>query len=409
MTATANQRPSDAAATAHPFRTNAFWRMMPAGMRRRWWGFRPVDLIARYFPVLKKRHGVVVIRMDGIGDMVLFRRALDHYADVFGVEQSAITIVGCKSWRAISGEVFADYRVLNINEHRYARRMIYRFWVSLRVRRLAAAVCINDSYFRRALMADSLAWVTGAPKTISSLPYIGERNRQEYLYFLSQVDDVINTGYYPVHETERHFRFLSEIAGREIPPEQPQIPWRDQAPPAHLLDPGAPYAVFNPGSNEFGRRWPLEKYLALAVKVRAAGFRVVFVGGPGEKPGEVSGNDSGVIDLMGRTKLPELMDIMKGAALVVSNDTGPAHLSIAIGTPTLVIVGGGHFGSFVPYPEAIRPATARFVFQKMECYNCFWRCPKRATKFDVFPCIAAVDVDQAWSQAEQLLGPVVVP
>ncbi len=392
---------------AHAFQTNPFWRMLPAGMRRRWWMFRPVDLIARYFPVFKKRRGVLVIRMDGIGDMVLFRRALDHYAAAFGVDQSDLTVVGCKSWGPIAREIFADYRVLAINEHRYARRMFYRFWVSLRVRRLGAAVCVNDSYFRRALMADSLAWVSGAPKTISSLPYIGEPNRQEFLYYLSQVSDIVNTGYYPVHEVERHYRFLSEIAGREIPPEAPQISWPDRTPAAHLLAPGAPYAVFNPGSNEFGRRWPLDKYLELAAKLRRRGLRVVFVGGPGEKPGEVSGGNAGddpeIIDLMGKTSLPELMDIMKGAALVVSNDTGPAHLSIAIGAPTLVVVGGGHFGSFVPYPETIRPANARFVFREMECYHCFWRCPKRAGKFDVFPCVAAVDVDQAWAQAADLL------
>ena len=145
--------------------------------------------------------------------------------------------------------------------------------------------------------------------------------------------------------------------------------------------------------------------MELAGHARAAGLRVVFVGGKGEKPGEVASDDPGIIDLMGKTSLPELLDIMKGAALVVSNDTGPAHLAIAIGAPTLVIVGGGHFGCFVPYPETIRPATARFVFQEMDCYHCFWRCPKRATDKDAFPCVAAVTVDQAWAEAKVLIAP----
>ena len=404
MTATADPQPNNGKKSAHAFQASSFWRLMPSGMRRRWWLFRLVDLIARYFPTFKARRGLLVIRMDGIGDMVLFRRALDHYADVFKVQQSDITIVGCESWGPTTDDIFAGYRVLVINEHRYAKRMFYRLGVSLRVRRVGAAVCVNDSYFRRAMMADSLAWVSGAPRTISSLPYISERNRQEYQYYLSQVDEVINTGYYPVHEVERHYQFLSEIAGREISPEAPTIPWRDRAAPADKLAPGEPYAVFNPGSNEYGRRWPLDKYLALAAKVRERGIRVVFVGGSGEKPGEVTGDDPGIIDLMGQTSLPELLDIMKGAALVVSNDTGPAHLSIAIGAPTVVIVGGGHFGSFVPYPETIRPANARFVFQEMDCYHCFWRCPKRADKFKVFPCVAAVEVDQAWAEAEHLLA-----
>ncbi|MDP6447479.1 MAG: hypothetical protein QF805_27025, partial [Pirellulaceae bacterium] len=50
----------------------------------------------------------------------------------------------------------------------------------------------------------------------------------------------------------------------------------------------------------------------------------------------------------------------------------------------VVIVGGGHFGGFVPYPAEVAPPNARFVFHEMPCYHCFWRCDKRATKFDVF-------------------------
>ena len=66
------------------YATSWFWRMFPSGMRRRWWLFRVFDLIVRCLPVLQKRKRLLVIRMDGIGDMVLFRSALDQYADVFG-------------------------------------------------------------------------------------------------------------------------------------------------------------------------------------------------------------------------------------------------------------------------------------------------------------------------------------
>ena len=74
------------------FKVSPFWRMFPSGMRRRWWFFRPFDLLARYWPLLKSRRGLVIIRMDGIGDMALFRNSLDHYGDVFGVKKKNITI-----------------------------------------------------------------------------------------------------------------------------------------------------------------------------------------------------------------------------------------------------------------------------------------------------------------------------
>jgi ADP-heptose:LPS heptosyltransferase len=393
-----------ASISGHHFIASSFWRMFPAGMRRRWWMFRIFDLIARYMPVPWPRRGLLVVRMDGIGDMVLFRTSLEHYAEIFGFEKSDITVLGCNSWAAITADVFADYRVMTINEHSFARWPLYRFWILLRVRVLNPQVSVCDSYLRRAIMADSLVWVSGAPRSISSLPFISERTRAEYLYYLSQVDQVVATGDYPTHEIIRHYNFLSAIAGREIKPVPPRISWRTTKPGEELIPPDVNYAVLNPGSNEYGRRWPLAKYRQLATALIEKGMHVVFVGGRGERPGAIDADDGRIIDLIGRTDLPQLLDIINHARIVISNDTGPAHLSIAMGTPTLVVVGGGHFGCFVPYPEEVRPDHARFVYHKMDCYHCFWNCPKRATKFEVFPCVEAVTFEQVLEVSNELLA-----
>lgn len=394
-----------ASISGHHFISSFFWRMFPAGMRRRWWLFRLFDLIARYIPVPWPRRGLLVVRMDGIGDMVLFRASLEHYGEVFGVDKSDITVLGCESWAAITADVFAGYRVMCINEHSFARWPLYRFWVSLKVRAINPRVSVCDSYLRRSLMADSLVWLSGAPRSVSSLPFIGETTRAEYLYYLSQVDKVVPTGDYPTHEIVRHYNFLSAIAGREIKPEPPRISWREALPEEKFIPPGVPYAVLNPGSNEYGRRWPLDKYQQLAAALNEKGLHVVFVGGGSEHPGDIDSGDGRIIDLIGRTDLPQVLDLVNHARLVVSNDTGPAHLSIALGTPTLVVVGGGHFGCFVPYPEEVRPDHARFVYHKMDCYHCFWNCPKRASKFEVFPCVEAVTLEQVYGEVEILLAP----
>ena len=84
--------------------------------------------------------------------------------------------------------------------------------------------------------------------------------------------------------------------------------------------------------------------------------------------------------------------------------SGPAHLSIALGRPTVVIVGGGHFNSFVPYPKEITPPTARFVYKEMECYHCFWRCHLRANKHKIFPCVGSIGEERILEACETLLG-----
>jgi ADP-heptose:LPS heptosyltransferase len=390
--------------TFREFAAGRYWRFMPKGMRRRWWLFRPLDFIARHWPVAGKKQGVLVVRMDGIGDMVLFRGALDYYAEALGVEKSAITVLGCDAWKDIAGEIFDGFRIVTINEHKFAKNPFYRFRVARMVRRLNAAIAVNDGYFRRALMADSLAHLSAAPSVISSRPYVSAKTRSEYTWYMSQAANVIDTGPYPIHEIQRHFNFVGALAGRAIAPVPPKISWRDAKPP---IPAGDPYIVINLGSNEPGRRWPGAHAAAIFERVLESGHRLVLIGSENQRPDKeilVPFRDrNGFIDLIGKTSLSELLDLLKSAAAVLSNDSGPAHLSIALGAPTVVIVGGGHFGCFVPYPEAVRPATARFVFERMDCYHCFWACHKRQNRVDAFPCVAAVSVDAVWNEMRVLL------
>ena len=388
------------------FSSSKFWRMFPAGMRRRWWLFRCFDLLVRYLPVLKKNKGLLVVRMDGIGDMVLFRRTLEDYERVFNVKKTDITVLGCKSWGAIGSIIFEGYGLRIIDEHAFARRVFYRFWVGLIARQIAPEITICDSYLRRAMMADSLVWMVNAPRSISSIPFINESTRAEYTYYLSQVDQLVDTGPYPTHEIIRHYQFLSEILGETIQPKLPKINWRDQPLQTVYDIQKSPYAVLNPGSNEYGRRWPFKNYLKIADYLRNEGLRVVIVGGKNEKVFDSHNdfNKDDIFDLSGKTELSQLLDIIKHATCVISNDTGPAHLSIALGTPTVVVVGGGHFGSFVPYPEEVRPSFVRFAFEDMSCYHCFWRCTERENNSEAFPCVSNVSVDTIWMTTKELLN-----
>ncbi|MCW9036076.1 MAG: glycosyltransferase family 9 protein [Rhodospirillales bacterium] len=385
----------------NPFKTSFLGRIFPAGMRKRWWMFRLFDVIAQRWPVFKPKKGLLVIRMDGIGDMVLFRSSLEHYSQAFDVDKADITVVGCESWSSLAGQVFEGYNVISINEHRYAKRPFYRFRISLKIRKLSAKIAVGDSFLRRALMTDSLVLVSGAERKAVCLPYINEPTKAEYTWYLSQFTDVIDTGPYPTHEIIRHHRFVSEISGKDCKPVTPAITWPDT--PATIPE---PYAILNPGSNEYGRRWPLESYFELARELVKIGYKVMFVGKADEKKTadalDTIAREDGIIDMTGKTNLNGLLDLLKNAKLVVSNDTGPAHLSIALGAPTVVIVGGGHFTSFVPYPPEQTPEQVRFVHEEMDCYHCFWRCDKRQNPKDSFPCVEAVPLQTVLEACQEI-------
>lgn len=378
--------------------------LAPRGMRRRWWLFRPIDALVALWPAPRAKKGVLVVRMDGIGDMVMFRSALEHYPDAFGVAKSDITVLGCHSWRSLAEHAFAGFRVVTIDEHAFEKKWLYRIKVALWVRRQGFRVAVCDMFWRKTLTADSLVWMSRADERVVCQPLVADKTRAEFRWYLARATRVIDTGAFPDQETIRHFRFLERLTGRPFPPETPRLPWpqRDNPIPA-----GKPYVVLNFGANEPGRRWPIANFIELARRLLALDLRVVFVGGKQEafaKPDIAALGHADVIDTVAQYSLPVLVDILRGAALVVTNDTGPAHLAFGVGAPVIEIVGGGNYGAFVPYPEEIRPRRSAFIHKPMECYHCLWHCPKRTSDMEPFPCVAEIPVDEVWQTAQRLLA-----
>ncbi|MFA6491237.1 MAG: glycosyltransferase family 9 protein [Candidatus Babeliales bacterium] len=76
-----------------------------------------------------------------------------------------------------------------------------------------------------------------------------------------------------------------------------------------------------------------------------------------------------VINLSGMTTIRQAAAIIKRCRLALGAETGLAHVACAVGTPNIIILGGGHFGRFMPYS----PLTAAVVAPHA-CYRCDWRC-----------------------------------
>jgi ADP-heptose:LPS heptosyltransferase len=251
---------------------------------------------------------------------------------------------------------------------------------------------------RKPLVADSLIYVSGAPTRIVAKPYLSLKTQRLFDWYLARCQRVIDTGTHPTHEIPRHFTFVSALAGRAIAPEPPRLPWREQAP---KLTP--PYAIMNFGANEPGRRWNFENFLAVARALRERGLTVAFVGGPAEADYKNRLEGSGFIDLIGATTLEELLDLLRHAALVVTSETGPAHLAVALGAPTVTILGGGQFGGWMPFPPEASPPTQRVVYHRMPCYFCLWNCTQPHQRGNAYPCVDAVAVAAVLDAANELL------
>lgn len=104
---------------------------------------------------------------------------------------------------------------------------------------------------------------------------------------------------------------------------------------------GGPLALLHPGASVEEKRWPVEGFGRVARGLLRRGYTVAVTGSGGER--ELSRNlrelAPGTIDLSGSTDLSTLIGLVSSADLMVSNDTGPAHLAYALDTPSVTVFG----------------------------------------------------------------------
>lgn len=105
---------------------------------------------------------------------------------------------------------------------------------------------------------------------------------------------------------------------------------------------GGRYALLNPGAAWPNKRWPPPRLAALASALRSRrGLPSVVLWGPGEieLAAEVVAAADGAALMPPETAIADIVALARGAAVMVSGDTGPTHLAAAVGTPIVGIYG----------------------------------------------------------------------
>lgn len=102
----------------------------------------------------------------------------------------------------------------------------------------------------------------------------------------------------------------------------------------------APYVCLHPGASRTGNRWPAAGFAAVGDRLAAAGFRAVLTGTIGERDvvaAVAQAMSAPVVDLCGCTSVGTLAAVFAGSRLVVSNDTGAAHVAAAVRARSVVV------------------------------------------------------------------------
>jgi ADP-heptose:LPS heptosyltransferase len=153
-----------------------------------------------------------------------------------------------------------------------------------------------------------------------------------------------------VHEVERWCRML---AAHGVAADRADLGLLVPPGPAPRIPEGA--TVVHPGASVGAKRWPGDRFAAVAASERRAGRAVVVTGGPGEEAdarrvARAAGLPPEAV-LAGRTDPLALARVVAGAGRLVCGDTGVAHLAVALGTPSVALFGPVPPAAWGPPPD----------------------------------------------------------
>jgi heptosyltransferase-2 len=191
-----------------------------------------------------------------------------------------------------------------------------------------------------------------------------------------------------------HYARLAEPPGKEpaqpLPEPRLRVAADEVAALRRRLELPERYAVLCPGA-EYGpaKRWPYFGELAGKL-AETRGLPVVLLGSPKDREAA-----QGVVgrNLIGQTTLDEAIQVIAGAAVVVSNDSGLMHVAAALDRPQIAL-----FGSSSPEHTPPASAASRVLWLHLECSPCFQReCP-----LGHFRCMKELSVQRVLREIESL-------
>jgi heptosyltransferase-1 len=209
------------------------------------------------------------------------------------------------------------------------------------------------------LRSGVLTAATGAPVRVG----FAEAREGSGVFYTHKVE-----GGKDIHAVDRYLKIAHFLGCPIIDVYFPLPPYSKSSSVTHHLSIPEDYAVIIPGARWKTKIWPPEKFGKLSSKLPLS---TLIVGGRGDIDAAnkiVAISNGKAISLAGKTDLKELIEVMKGARFVVSNDSGPMHIAAALGIPVFAIFGPTDPSRTGPYGEG-----HIVIKEDIPCAPCFKR------------------------------------
>ncbi len=358
-----------------------------------------IDLLAKMTKVTTRHNAVLIIRLDAIGDFILWLDAAKEFRKIYPPDIYKIVLIGNQEWASLAEKTLYFSEVWALNKRSFSRDPIYRYKFLKRVRQAGFETVINTVFSREFYWGDAIVRTCGALNRIglkgdnANIESQWQRKIADNSYTnLVSIENQTNM------ELIRNASFMRQLGLTEFRSSIPILNFSTKKPDAFRI---RDYFIIFVGASWHGKRWPVNNFFELSKRIhQATGWMGIMCGGKNDFNGyrNVDNSDVPMMNWIGKTSLEELAAIVSEAHLMISNDTSAVHISAAVATPVICVLGGGHYGRFMPYeieckPRSVLPLPA---IHKMDCFGCNWHCIYDVKNGEAAPCILNISVDNVW-------------
>ena len=338
---------------------------------------------------------VVLVRLDAIGDFIMSYSIFCEYRKFY--QNKKIILICSASCELLARTWNIADEVIAIEMEKYSREKSYRESMNKILSDISEEMVIQLVANRTAEMEYIVGRLQSDVKIALSRDNEESILRKRWDRVYSRILPYDNKNDF---EMKKYFYLLKKITNTDIVPYQSLLP---KTTCTHIGK--KPYFVIAQGGSFPAKKWENEKYASIGNYIlEKQNMKCYLIGAKADKDdselicGMIHDGDR-VVNLTGMTTILDSIERIRGAELVLTNDTVFVHIAVAVNTKCVCIAGGWHWGRFIPYDLKPTSEIYRFpltAYHEMDCYNCNF-CSKRCRKIKdrsekKFPCIEQVSV-----------------
>ncbi len=308
-----------------------------------------LNYIRSFEPIQEITNKILIIKLDDIGDYILFRNCLHDLRISPSMVSKNISLIANIIWKPIFEEFDRETtdNVIWVDKSRW-KDQDYRFEIYRLVHNEAFETVYYPSVTRRLLLDELISHASNAANIYARpLNQIGEKWESEA--FLTLKNQIIPLSQCTEFEFSNNQYFFEILLSEN---------WPDTVPSFKLNQTSLKRIGIFPGAAHKSKRWGTSKFRSLIINIikEIPDYRIVLLGGKTDlKRANLILKDlkniDRIINLTGDTSLVELIHEIRKCELLITNDTSALHIASALNIKVIALSNGVNYKRFIEYPE----------------------------------------------------------